>query len=265
MSEKLRETDITGTDGINLFYRVTSLFMAREIENFFPKKPLKTENSVYYKSTGVFVARNEKLTLAVKMGGNGDSHNHNDTGSFTVYAKGKPVFIDLGVETYSKKTFSADRYTIWTMQSSFHNLPEINSFSQHDGEEYHATDVEVTAASIKANIAAAYPAKANIKSYVREISLEDDCFNLVDTFDENADVCLNLMTATEPFVKEGKIVLGDIAMIERENSPFILGEELEIEAVEIADERLFAVWGSKVYRTRLHSTRGCIALRCRLI
>ena len=265
MSEKLRETDPTSTDGINLFYRVTSLFTAREIENFTPKNSLKAENSVYYESTGVFVTRNEKLTLAVKMGGNGDSHNHNDTGSFTVYAKDQPLFIDLGVETYSKKTFSADRYTIWTMQSSYHNLPEINSFSQHDGEEYHATDVEVTAASIKANIAAAYPTKASIKSYVRELSLESEGFNLVDTFDENADVWINIMTALEPTVKDGKLFIGNIAMIEREKSPFILGKELEIEPIEIVDERLFAVWKNKVYRTRIHATMGGIALRCQLI
>ncbi|MBQ8969943.1 MAG: heparinase II/III family protein, partial [Lachnospiraceae bacterium] len=46
---------------------------------------------------------------------------HNDVGSFTLYKEGKPFLIDLGVETYTKKTFSEDRYEIWTMQSAYHN------------------------------------------------------------------------------------------------------------------------------------------------
>ena len=61
--------------------------------------------------------------MAAKAGNNADSHNHNDVGSFTVYKDGRPLIIDLGVETYRAKTFSDKRYEIWTMQSQFHNLP----------------------------------------------------------------------------------------------------------------------------------------------
>ena len=77
----------------------------------------------YFESTGLLVTRDNHFTLAIKAGDNADSHNHNDVGSFTLYRDGKPLIIDLGVGTYTRKTFSKDRYDIWTMQSRYHNLP----------------------------------------------------------------------------------------------------------------------------------------------
>ncbi len=48
---------------------------------------------------------------------------NNDSGSFIVSHDGNPVFIDLVPEAYSVKRFGPDRYSLWTMQSAFHNLP----------------------------------------------------------------------------------------------------------------------------------------------
>ena len=77
----------------------------------------------WFESMGLMVARDSMYTLAAKAGNNGDSHNHNDVGSFTIYKEGKPFIIDLGVGTYTQKTFSDKRYELWTMQSQFHNVP----------------------------------------------------------------------------------------------------------------------------------------------
>ena len=38
-----------------------------------------------------------------------------------------------GVGTYTRQTFSSERYTIWTMQSNYHNLPMINGVPQKYG------------------------------------------------------------------------------------------------------------------------------------
>lgn len=62
----------------------------------------------------------------------------------------KPVFIDPGVETYSRKTFSSERYTIWTMRSLYHNLPEINNTEQQAGD-YHAEVVSFDGSSIRSS------------------------------------------------------------------------------------------------------------------
>lgn len=55
------------------------------------------------------------------------------TGSFTLYKNGPPVFVDIGAESYTGKTFSQDRYEIWTMQSGYHNLPTLIGLDEKDG------------------------------------------------------------------------------------------------------------------------------------
>lgn len=87
--------------------------------------------------------RTEGLTLVVKGGHNGENHNHNDVGSFIVAADGVPVIVDAGRPTYTKQTFGPDRYDIWTMQSTWHNVPEIRGAAQPPGRRWAASDVVV--------------------------------------------------------------------------------------------------------------------------
>ncbi|MFE5258622.1 heparinase II/III domain-containing protein [Streptomyces coelicoflavus] len=61
--------------------------------------------------------------LAAKGGHNGEPHNHNDVGTFIAALDGRPILVDVGVETYSRATFGPERYSIWTMRSSWHNAP----------------------------------------------------------------------------------------------------------------------------------------------
>ncbi|ETP73145.1 Heparinase II/III-like protein [Lachnospiraceae bacterium JC7] len=100
----------------------------------------------WFPSTGLMVTRDTHYVLAAKAGDNADSHNHNDVGSFILYKDNRPFIIDLGVGSYTQKTFSKDRYDIWTMQSRYHNLPSFYDtdgrlLMEHDGEEYRATEV----------------------------------------------------------------------------------------------------------------------------
>ena len=103
----LPETLILPTEN-NLFYRLQNAFTISEIREFARQSNAGISYpDIYYPSVGVFIARDDTLYLAVKAGDNDDSHNHNDTGSFTIYKDGKPLLIDVGVESYTKKTFSA--------------------------------------------------------------------------------------------------------------------------------------------------------------
>ena len=83
------------------------------------------------------------LTLAIKGGHNGEHHNHNDVGSVVVAVDGVPVLVDAGRPTYTAQTFGPDRYAIWTMRSSWHNVPEIRGTQQGQGRRFRARDVEV--------------------------------------------------------------------------------------------------------------------------
>src|SRR5579872_3323382 len=109
------------------------------------------------------------LYLAAEAGNNGKSHNHNDVGNFIVYSNGAPAIIDVGVETYTAKTFSSKRYEIWTMQSAYHNCPTIDGVMQAAGRQFAASEVAYQAGDAKAefrlNLAKAYPKEANLETW----------------------------------------------------------------------------------------------------
>jgi hypothetical protein len=65
--------------------------------------------AVHFHSTGLHLFRTKGFDVALNAGNNGVSHNHNDTGSIILFKEGTPVLIDVGVETYTAKTFSPER------------------------------------------------------------------------------------------------------------------------------------------------------------
>lgn len=98
------------------------------------------------------------LTLVCKGGHNGENHNHNDVGSFMVYAGTEPVIVDAGNMTYTALTFSDKRYTLWNTRSLYHNVPLIGSTEQQAGNAFRAHDVKCLPDGLSMDIAGAYPA-----------------------------------------------------------------------------------------------------------
>jgi hypothetical protein len=144
-----------------------------------PAEPPLTRD-VWFASTQVLVARAEGgssagLTLAVKGGHNGEHHNHNDVGSVVVALGGVPVLVDAGRPTYTGQTFGPDRYAIWTMGSSWHNVPEIRGTAQSAGRSFAARDVTTTVddagAELSLDLATAYP-RDDVHAWVRTARLD---------------------------------------------------------------------------------------------
>ena len=147
------------------------LFFLRNIRYFIaeqPREPLIKD--VWLPDLQIMTARRGNLYVAMKGGTNGESHNHNDVGSFIVYVHGKPLFIDPGVGEYTAKTFGNNRYDIWTMQSQYHNLPQINGIDQKEGKDFAAKVISQKNGQLTLDIAGAYPAEAKVKSWKRTIS-----------------------------------------------------------------------------------------------
>jgi hypothetical protein len=113
--------------------------------------------------------------VATHGGHNGESHNQNDVGDFIVYLDGFPVLMDVGRGTYTGRTFSSERYSLWFNTSAYHNLPEVNGMQQKDGEQFAARDVHYTTnnqkSEVEIDIAAAYPAGAGILNWNRKTTL----------------------------------------------------------------------------------------------
>lgn len=203
------------------------------------------------------------LFLAAKGGHNGESHNHNDVGSFIVGLDGQPVLIDAGVEEYTKKTFSDDRYDIWTMQSAYHNLPTINGHQQSPGAEYTARDVSADLtddhAQLQLDIAGAWDKVAGVSRWQRTIELDrsDDAKRVTISDDYELDsgpesIVVTLMAASDVDAsKPGELRLNG------PKRPLIVDYDadawrVETERIPIDDARMTPVWGGFITRILLH-------------
>jgi hypothetical protein len=204
------------------------------------------------------------LFLAAKGGHNGESHNHNDIGSFIVALDGKPVLIDAGVEEYTKKTFSAQRYEIWTMQSAFHNLPTVNGQQQCPGAEFAAHDVAADLgddhAELRLDLAGAWDAASGIERWQRTARLErgDDARVVVEDRWALAaapeSIVFTLMAASDVDTSTpGTLRLAGAdrdLLVDYDAERFSVATE----RIEIDDRRMTPVWGDFV--TRILLTMG---------
>ncbi len=165
-----------------MFLRHIREFMAEE-----PREPLLKD--VWLADLQIMTARRGPYYVAMKGGHNDESHNHNDVGSFIVYtspdpSKGvTPLFIDAGVGEYTSKTFSRERYTIWTMQSAYHNLPQINGCDQKEGKQYAAKVVSHKPGQLTLDIAGAYPEQATVKRWRRTVKVATSGITVTEDYE----------------------------------------------------------------------------------
>jgi len=215
--------------------------------------------------TGVMSAREfegsaKGFFVSAKAGNNLESHNHNDIGNFVVYVNGKPLFIDIGTEEYSVKTFSPDRYDIWYIRSDYHNCFQLDGINQLDGGDYYARDVSCAQdgniSSIYMELKNAYPKEAGIKKWNRSITLNrqeraiivNDFFKL----DRERSFDRYLITPVKPEITSWGLKL----MMDDERIEVQLSDECEIiiEEIPMRESRLRRNWGEMLYRIILRKT-----------
>ena len=241
--------------GSKLSFKGRDLF--RILEAFLVEDELCAYQEVYtgvpytwYPETEFCYVRNKKAFLAAKGGYNDESHNHNDAGSFSLWVNNTPVIIDAGVGTYTRQTFSSERYTIWTMQSNYHNLPMINGVPQKYGRQYKATEVKATKNSFSANIATAYPDEAGVKKWIRSYTMRSGALVISDRFELNEikkENVINFLSWGDIIIKDGVIeisVNGVEGTLKYDSKRF----EVKKECVKLTDKKLSSVWGPEVYR-----------------
>ena len=249
-----------------------SIFKTAEIANaeaFVPQP-----RDVWLPVIEVMAARDEARSghgfyVAAKGGHNNESHNHNDIGEFVIFLNGKPLLIDAGVETYSRRTFSPQRYEIWTMQSAYHNLPAIDGVQQHPGEQFAARSVRYTAtadtAKLTLDIANAYPQEAGISYWLRTIRLirgqsvlvEDDY--QLDHMPET--LTLSLLTVSQVLPNIGGVIqlIPTELPDNRRSGRGVIRYDADrltpsVETITITDSRMSQVWGAQIYRILLIAT-----------
>ena len=202
--------------------------------------------------------------FAAKGGHNNESHNHNDIGTFLLYKGSVPIFADAGVGTYTKKTFSEERYTIWSMLSDWHNLPVINGKTQKNGREYRSADVYVSSKgktkTFRLDISGAYREGTDCRSWIREYNVSDKLLTITDSYELKQRYAPDVLN----FVVQGKVLLpGDSAssgyvvkqgevVIENQGVAFRVvhaaGLVPSVSVMELDDPRLSNVWGPSLRR-----------------
>jgi hypothetical protein len=200
------------------------------------------------------------LFFAAKGGHNAESHNHNDVGSFVVYYNGQPVLIDAGVGAYTAKTFSKDRYSIWSMQSQYHNLPTVNGIMQSPGRNfaaqnlYYASDGKQVRFSL--DLTACYPAEAMLEKWNRSYQfVRAKELRVTDTYrltEIKGTTSWNFLTCLVPeMTQSGMITLQTNGEYKADKKLRIsyAGKELQarIEEIHLAPGDGY-IWKSTLYR-----------------
>ena len=193
---------------------------------------------VWLPNLQIMTARRGNMHLAMKGGNNGESHNHNDVGSFVVYKAGQPLFIDPGVGEYTAKTFGKNRYDIWTMQSQYHNLPQINGFDQKDGKEFAAKVVSHKDGMLCLDIAGAYPVEAKVKTWKRTVSTSKSAITITEEYqlaDHSKPTRIMFITLDPDAVKHIHYNTNELSASVEDISNQL-------------DPLLQGIWGNKMYR-----------------
>jgi Heparinase II/III-like protein. len=96
---------------------------------------LSTGLRSYFRDAGILTVRPDTSAFQVgavfKGGHNGELHNHNDVGSFTIVSGNVLMVADPGAIPYTANTFNDQRYSYKTINSYGHPVPLVNGKQQH--------------------------------------------------------------------------------------------------------------------------------------
>ncbi|WP_343746105.1 heparinase II/III family protein [Chitinophaga sp.] len=241
----------------HFFRQFFARFMQQEVKA--AAKGLPLPRDTWWPDLQVMAARDRGgsaagFYVAVKGGNNDESHNHNDIGNFIVYHNGLPVIIDVGRGTYTARTFSSKRYDIWFNRSDYHNLPDVNGYTQLAGARYKATDAAYQSAAgysrMSMDIAAAYPEQAGIRQWRRSVRLDRGrAVHVTDSFALQAPGTFRqyLMTCYPVDVsRPGQLQIQDFVVTYPAGLLEASVEKVHLQQME--DEGIRQKWGDNIYR-----------------
>lgn len=248
------------------FRNLFGLFIQDEYRNAPQGLPLPA--NVWLPDLQVMIARDKEgstagFFVAAKGGHNDESHNHNDIGNYVVYYDGLPVLIDVGRGTYTRKTFSDQRYDIWYNCSDYHNIPTINGVKQSPGAEFKADNVSYnqgkTFAAFSLNISKAYPKDAGVNSWKRTIRLnrgKNVVVNDIFSLQHATKLTQHLMTCyAAEVIQPGELVIHYTSgnktpkdFVIRYNSKQMQATVEKIPLTAMEDKGIKDKWGDNIYR-----------------
>ena len=220
---------------------------------FHPAVPVENEKNeekdVWLENLQLRVLEKGRLILVAKGGHNGESHNHNDVGSFMLYVDGEPAIVDAGNMVYTAKTFSSARYELWNIRSAWHNLPLIGGKEQHDGRIFAAGEARKTDRGLETEISGAWQKEAGVTELRRSVELNENGMLLKDDIhlDRPLEVSWVLMLRHKPEVDEKRVVSGKIRFDLPEGSR-VSAEEIPVTDSRMAENYPGSLWRLMIIR-----------------
>jgi len=244
---------------IRMFY---SILIKEELKKETPE--LIMDPYTWYPETQIcYMREKDGFFVATKGGHNAQSHNHNDIGTVSLYYKAIPFLIDAGVGTYITKTFSSQRYEIWSMQANYHNIPMLNGIPEKEGRRYESeqSTFNPKTMTFSVDFAGTYPEEACVKSMLRKVSLKNGKVTIKDSYslsESKKPADFNWLTWGDVDISTpGKVIItvqGETLTLNYD------GKRLEpiIETIIQDDPPLQRVWGDKIYRVTLRERKASI-------
>lgn len=243
-----RRNDVRPLDTPQMNRVLFTLFAAE------PEQPALTRSPSYLAlpDLQVFSWRHGGMYLAAKGGHNGESHNHNDVGTFLLYTDGQPRVIDLGNCVYTAKTFGPDRYTLMNTRSCNHNVPLIGAMEQAAGREHAATGVTSDRHGLRLDIAAAYPKEAGVCRLCRTFAIDGNGMTLTDDIelDRAQPVTWVFMLRDRPELSPGSASFGGLLL--SHDSTLLQ----RVEEIPVTDSRMAGNFPGSVWRLALEAPAG---------
>lgn len=195
----------------------------------------------------VFAWSREGLYMAIKGGHNDESHNHNDVGSFVVYADGEPQIVDMGNKVYTALTFGPQRYTLDNTRSRNHNVPLIGGVEQAAGRTFGARDVVGGEHGAIMQLRAAYPAQAELCDYTRELRVLGNGMEIRDSICAKSPkpVSWVFILRDRPEITSGRAELSRLCL------HFDSALEAQVSEYPVTDTRMARSFPGSLYRLTL--------------
>jgi len=174
----------------------------------------------------VAIVRTKGFSVSLKGGTNGENHNHNDLGHFTVFFENTPIVTDAGTDAYNKINFSSERFTLWYTRGNGHNAPVFGDIEQLNGTEYHAElplpEKTEDGYRLTCDLTQAYPKQAGIIEFSRFMDVCDTKVIVEDSIqmEEKYPVTISLLTKKEPVVLDPNHITIENVNLKLENISF---------------------------------------------
>ena len=170
-----------------------------------------SKNAEYFMADqGWYTKRTPKYGFGCRGGSNGESHNHNDVGSFIFAKNDKQVLCDMGGRPYTRQYFEhPGRYDFLETSSRGHNVPIINGQYQGNGGERATTTFE--GGEVKMEFASIYHQK-ELTKLLRTFKADENGVTVTDEFEGAKEFTERLVTPFEPKIEDGKITVEGVTI-----------------------------------------------------